>query len=242
MFFWRQWYENINDHTISLKRISDDQIEIGAAPVKTKYGWLLISSYIKHYFNNNVGNEFRIEGVLLDLKNPKKIVGRIEKPLLVPEKKYEVEGQVPSVVFPSGAMMENNQLMVYYGGADTCTALALADWPELARNFEINAPSTLKCKKFPNNPLLQPVDDHSWENKGVFNAAAIELEGKIFLVYRAFSKENVSNFGLAMSNDGFYIDERLSEPIYPLRTAYEKPVKSGFGGGVEDARITKIDD
>jgi len=242
MFFWRQWYENIDDHTINLRRISDDQVEVGAAPIKTKYGWLLIYSYIKHYFNSSVENEFRIEGVLLDLNNPKKITGRIEKPLLTPEAKYEVAGQISNIVFPSGALIEDNKLKIYYGGADTCVALATADWPMLAKNFEINAPYTLKCQKFPNNPLLQPIDDHPWESKGVFNPGVIELKEKTFLVYRALSKENVSNFGLAISHDGFFIDERLPEPIYPLRTVYEKPIKSGLSAGVEDARITKIND
>ena len=240
MFFWHQWYENLDSHIINLRRISDDQVEIGAPPVKTKYGWLLIDSYIKHYFNNNLKKEFRIEGVLLDLVNPQKIVGRIEKPLLIPETEYELEGKVPNIVFPTGALIENNQLKVYYGGADTFCALATADWPEIVKNFEISAPAILKCQKFPNNPLLEPIEDHPWENKGVFNPAAVELEGKIFLVYRAVSHENLSNFGLAVSHDGFFIDERLPDPIYPLRTVYEKPLKPDLGGGVEDARITKI--
>lgn len=241
MTFWHHWYENLEENSINLRRVNSDQVEVGAPPIKTKDGWLLIYSYIKHYLSNTLKKEFRIEALLLDENDPTKIVGRIEKPLLVPEASYELNGQTANIVFPEGALIEDNTLKVYYGGADSCCALATANWSTLRKSFETNAPTTLKCEKFSNNPLLEPLSDHLWESAGVCNTAAINLGGKTFLVYRAFTRNNVSNLGLAISNDGLFIDERLPDPIFPLRTKYEKPTREG-GGGAEDPRITQIGD
>lgn len=239
--FWLQWYENIDSHLIHLRRVNSDQVEVGAPPLKTDYGWLFVYSYIKHYLSENIKKIFRIETVLLDLQDPTKVIGRIEQPLLTPEVSYELEGQVNDVIFPEGALIENGLLKVYYGAADTYCALATANFPTLMSFFETNAPVTLKCKKFTNNPLLEPIKEHFWEAKGVFNPATIEINKKIFIVYRATSPNNFSNLGLAISNDGIYIDERLSEPIYPLRSVYETPKKPEFAAGCEDPRITLIE-
>lgn len=240
--FWHDWYDSLEEHSLHLRRVNSDHVEIGAPPIKTEQGWLLVYSYIKHYLSDSLPKEFRIEALLLDKKDPHKIVARIEKPLLIPEASYELNGQVANIVFPIGALIEDETLKVYYGGADSCCALATANWPTLRLSFETNSPSTLKCKKFPNNPLLEPIPDHVWESEGVCNTAAIKLEGKTYLLYRAFTKQNISNIGLAVSNDGLYIDERLPDPIFPLRTKYENPEKEGLGGGVEDPRITQIGD
>jgi len=240
MSFWHDWYEHAEESIINLRRVNSDQVEIGAPPIKTKDGWLLIYSYIKHYLSSSLKKEFRIEALLLDEKDPTHIVGRVEKPLLIPEASYELHGQTADIVFPEGALIEEDTLKIYYGGADSCCALATISWPELRTKFEINAPSTLKCEKFVNNPLLQPIPEHTWENAGVCNTAALQLEGKTYLMYRAFTKNNTSNIGLAVSNDGLFIDERLAEPIYPLRTKYENPIRKGLGSGAEDPRITQI--
>ncbi len=240
MDFWKKWYENFEDHKVRLRRVNSDQVEAGSQPIKLDKGWLVIYSYIKHYLSNNVKKEFRIEGVLLDLDDPKKIIGRIEEPLLKPEAPYEREGQMQDIVFPEGGIIEDDVLKVYYGAADTACAMASIKMPDLMKKIELNSASTLKCKKFPNNPLLEPIEKHSWENLSVCNPAAIELEGKVYIMYRAISKQNVSNFGLAISYDGLYIDERLPEPIYPFRTEFEKPIGRDSSYGVEDARLTLI--
>lgn len=238
--YWEQWYKNLESNLLNLRRVNSDQVEIGAPPIKTDKGWLLIYSYIKHYLSDDIKKIFRIEAALLDINDPQKIVGRIESPLLTPEEKYETNGQIADIVFPEGALIEDNLLKVYYGGADFCCATARVVWSDLLKKFETNAPETLKSQKFSNNPLLEPIPESDWENKGVFNSAAIELEGKAYLVYRALSDKDISNFGLAVSDDGYYIDERLKEPIYPLCSHFEKPKREGLPGGVEDARIIRI--
>ena len=48
--YWEGWYSLLNDNIIPLERSPKDHIEAGAPPIKTKYGWLLIYSYIQNYF------------------------------------------------------------------------------------------------------------------------------------------------------------------------------------------------
>jgi len=90
-------------------------------------------------------------------------------------------------------------------------------------------------KRYSGNPILSPVVEHPWESRQVFNAAAIYLNGKVHLLYRAMGNDNISRVGYAISSDGFTIDERLPYPIYEPGAECEKD-------GTEDPRITQIDD
>ncbi len=121
--YWFKWLDEIETHTLRLIRRPQDHVEVGAPPIKTEKGWLLIYSYINNYFNEEK-RIFNIEAALLDPKNPKQVIGRSNFPLLLPEEKYEREGVVPEVVFPSGEIVKNNELYIYYGGADTHCCLA----------------------------------------------------------------------------------------------------------------------
>ncbi len=55
-------------------------------------------------------------------------------------------------------------------------------------------------------------------------------------------KDNTSTVGLAVSRDGLHIDERLPDPIYVPREAFESKRIPGGNSGCEDPRIVKIDD
>ncbi len=240
--FWSDWYKKMDQYIVPLQRVNSDGLEVGAPPILTEHGWLLIYSYIKHYHNQDVRKQFRIEAVMLDRNNIAQIVGRVEQPLLIPEATYELKGTVNDIVFPSGALRVEDELRVYYGGADTVCAAGYIKYDELIKNMETGAPYTLKAHKFPHNPLLLPITEHKWEAQAVFNPAALQLRDKTFLLYRSLSADNVSYIGMAVSQDGLLIDERLDEPIYPLRSKFEKPQRPGGGGGCEDPRVTLLGD
>lgn len=89
-------------------------------------------------------------------------------------------------------------------------------------------------RRGPSNPILAPTS-RKWENQAVFNCGAVEFEGRILLLYRAQGTDKISRFGLAYSDDGYQISERLPEPVFEpdSDTEYEDQ-------GVEDPRITKI--
>jgi len=134
--YWEDWFSSLDEHTILLPRSERDQIEVGAPPIKTKYGWLLIYSYIRNYLSPP--RTFGIEAALLDLKNPYEVIGKIKRPLFVPEKEYELYGNVPNVIFPSGALVQNGNLFIYYGAADTTCCLAICAIEELMEELLVS--------------------------------------------------------------------------------------------------------
>lgn len=129
--YWGDWYSSLDAHLVPLQRSPSDHIEVGAPPIKTKHGWLLIYSYIKNYLSSP--RSFGIEAVLLDLENPNKVISRTKEPLLVPEEDYELYGNVPNIVFPSGAIINNKKLLIYYGAADTTCCLATVELKALLK-------------------------------------------------------------------------------------------------------------
>lgn len=89
--------------------------------------------------------------------------------------------------------------------------------------------------RFEGNPILEPVPEHPWESKYVFNPAMFELEDKIHYIYRAMGDDMVSRLGYARSTDGCVIEERLPYPVFePLNPEEER--------GVEDPRVTVMGD
>ncbi len=93
---------------------------------------------------------------------------------------------------------------------------------------------TFTMERFSGNPILRPIEEHAWESREVFNTAAVYLDGKVHLLYRAMGNDNISRIGYANSSDGFKIDERLPQPVYEPRSECEKD-------GCEDPRLTEIE-
>ena len=244
--YWTDWHSSLDSHVLPLLRNSNDHIEIGAPPIKTAKGWVFIYSYIQNYFSSQ--KIFGIEAVLLDLKNPAKVIGRTTKPLLVPEKEYELKGDVPNVIFPSGALLEQEKLSFYYGAADTTGCMATANVNDLIAAltpkekfiFETSKNIAKGFQRYQGNPLITPRPEFAWEAKATFNPAAIYEDGKVHIIYRAMSHDDTSVFGYASSVDGIHIDERLSMPIYVPRASFEQKLRPG-NSGCEDPRLTKLD-
>jgi predicted GH43/DUF377 family glycosyl hydrolase len=75
---------------------------------------------------------------LLDLKNPQKEIARLPYPLFFPQEKWELKGEVNNVCFPSGAVVEDPTLYIYYGAADEQIAVASMDINELLAELKLN--------------------------------------------------------------------------------------------------------
>lgn len=90
-------------------------------------------------------------------------------------------------------------------------------------------------KRFQGNPILEPVGTHRWESRRVFNAAVLNVDKRIHILYRAMGDDNVSRLGYAASSDGYHVDERLTYPIFEPACDTEKD-------GCEDPRLTLLDD
>ena len=112
-------------------RYWDERIGPGPPPVRTRRGWLLIYHGVATHFGSL--NIYQAGVALLDLDDPSVLVGRSRDNVLEPREPYELIGQVPNVVFPSGLVVEeiddegfareDSRVLVYYGAADTCVGL-----------------------------------------------------------------------------------------------------------------------
>ena len=109
----------------------------GAPPIKTDKGWLLLY----HAMDRNDPDKYKLGAMLLDLNDPTVILYRSPKPILEPNMSYENDSKA-GVVYASGAVIKNGNLLVYYGGGDrhVCVAetplQALLEW--LTRYGKIN--------------------------------------------------------------------------------------------------------
>lgn len=94
------------------------------SPVETPEGWLVIT--------HGVGpvREYSLGVSLLDLENPAKEIGRLSKPLLVPNE-LEREGYVPNVVYSCGSMIHNDTLIIPYAKSDHSSTYATVSLAEL---------------------------------------------------------------------------------------------------------------
>jgi predicted GH43/DUF377 family glycosyl hydrolase len=239
--YWESWYQKRTEKKLDLKLKDTDHFEVGAPPIKTKEGWLLIYSYIRNYFVPNKKTVFEIRAVLLDLKNPFKILGYSSSPLLIPEKEYEIYGQIPEIVFPSGGYVENDKLHIFYGGADTVCCGAEYDLDEVLNDILKKELTPKLVKRYQGNPILKPISQNEWEARSVLNPGAIYEDNKVHLLYRAESFKHVSVLGYASLSDGFNVNERLSEPAYIPRKEFELNEKGEFCG-CEDPRLIRVED
>jgi predicted GH43/DUF377 family glycosyl hydrolase len=116
------------------------KIGAGAQPIRTKYGWLLITHGVDH------AHVYRLGVMLLDLTDPAIILYRSPNFILEPKEKYEVgevgKSWVPNVVFTCGAVSRDNndvlgaedELLVYYGATDSVIGVAKARIDDLIPN------------------------------------------------------------------------------------------------------------
>lgn len=237
--FWNDWYQNLEKNLLPIPRNEKDHFEVGAPPIRIKEGWLFIYSYIRDYFDSKKENLFEIQAVILDAKNPFKIIGQSKTPLLVPEKEYEFYGKIPNVVFPSGAFLKKNELHLFYGGADSVCCAVKYNLKDLVDDLLAKNSNNYSLKRYKKNPILKPNQENGWEARSTINAGAIYEGGKVHLLYRAEAPNFVSVIGYASSIDGFSIDERFDEPVYVPRYDFEKNNKGQFYG-CEDPRLVNM--
>ncbi|MFK5973450.1 MAG: glycoside hydrolase family 130 protein [Flavobacteriaceae bacterium] len=106
------------------------KIGAGSVPILTSDGWLIFYHGVIHTCN---GFRYSIGSALLDEKEPHKVNYRTQPYLMAPAENYEQVGDVPNVIFPCAALhsLEEDKLALYYGAADTVTALAFGRISEI---------------------------------------------------------------------------------------------------------------
>jgi predicted GH43/DUF377 family glycosyl hydrolase len=105
-------------------------VQIGncGSPIRTEAGWLLLT--------HGVGamRKYCIGAVLLDLKDPSKVIGRLEGPLMSPTDE-ERSGYVPNVVYSCGGLIHRDMLVIPYGISDRAAGFAVVSLEELLGSF-----------------------------------------------------------------------------------------------------------
>lgn len=117
----------------------DEFIGSGPPPVKTRKGWLHVYHGVAGHFGSS--NIYQAGVMLLDLNDPSIVLGRCRCNILEPRELWELTGQVPNVTFPSGMIveefdtdgfaLEESEVKLYYGAADTVVGLAITTIAEL---------------------------------------------------------------------------------------------------------------
>jgi predicted GH43/DUF377 family glycosyl hydrolase len=137
---------------IDSKRPPNDQVKMrggvwdswvrgaGPPPFKTKDGWLLLY----HAMDLNDPNRYKLGAMLLDLDDPTKVLYRSRTPILEPDFDYENQGFKAGVVYSCGAVINDGELYVYYGGADSVTCVAMAKLDTFLDELKIYGAPKLK--------------------------------------------------------------------------------------------------
>jgi len=94
------------------------------SPLETEVGWLVLT--------HGVGamRRYALGALLLDLEDPRKVIGQLSEPLLVPDE-AEREGYVPNVLYTCGGLIDGNRLVLPYGFSDSGIGVALISLPDL---------------------------------------------------------------------------------------------------------------
>lgn len=101
------------------------RVGAGGPPIETEQGWLCI------YHGYDEDNVYRLGSFLLDLEDPTRVIARSNSFLIEPEEPWELEGDVPNVVFSTANPVVGGTVYVYYGGADRVIGLATCSLSEL---------------------------------------------------------------------------------------------------------------
>lgn len=135
--FWKNYFVHFNDHVLLSPKYDHEISYIGGGcpPIETALGWLLIYHGVKDSLEGYV---YSACAALLDLENPQKEIARLPYPLFEPEYEWELKGEVNNVCFPTGAVVFDETLYIYYGAADERIACASVNLPELLKELMLN--------------------------------------------------------------------------------------------------------
>lgn len=115
--FWKNHISHLKEHILLEPKYPHENAYIGGGcpPVETENGWLIIYHSVEE---SERIRTYHACAALLDLHDPRRVIGRLREPLFSPSTSWEKVGVVGNVVFPTGAVVQGDKLTVYYGAAD----------------------------------------------------------------------------------------------------------------------------
>ena len=136
--FWEHYLMDLKRHIVMDPLLPHESSHIGggAPPIETADGWLIIYHSAE---DTPHGFVYHACAALLDLNDPRKVIGRLKKPLISPQDEWEKEGYVKNIIFPSGTAVFDDDLYIYYGAADERVAVASVKLNSLLEQLKGNA-------------------------------------------------------------------------------------------------------
>ncbi|MEN4017768.1 MAG: hypothetical protein PQ975_04175 [Methanobacterium sp.] len=114
----------------------------GTPPIKTQDGWLIIY----HGEDRRDPGKYKVGAMLLDLEEPTRVLHCTKKPILEADKLYENIGFKPGVVYATGAVVKDDTLLIYYGGADSSVCVAYSDLEKFLTTLKEDIKPELKAQ------------------------------------------------------------------------------------------------
>jgi len=113
-------------------RFTWELVQLGncGSPIKTEKGWLLLTHGV------GIMRTYVISAILLDMNNPARIIGRLDKPFIEADES-EREGYVPNVVYTCGFLRHGNLLVIPYAVSDSATGFATIALDDLLNEFKL---------------------------------------------------------------------------------------------------------
>ena len=121
----QRWYDIKSVMTPRARRWDNWKVGAAGTPIELNEGWLFI------YHGVSFERTYCLGVALLDRNNPEIVLHRCDEPILAPVEHYERFGKVPNVVFSCGNVLVDNEVLVYYGAADSVLCVATFDLGEL---------------------------------------------------------------------------------------------------------------
>jgi predicted GH43/DUF377 family glycosyl hydrolase len=135
--YWQNYFIYLTDHIVIACKHDHESSYVGGGcpPIETKHGWLVIYHSVQDTVKGYV---YSASVALLDLEKPQREIARLPYPLFQPELSWELKGEVNNVCFPSGAVVFDDILYIYYGAADKRIACASVNLTELLNELMQN--------------------------------------------------------------------------------------------------------
>jgi beta-1,2-mannobiose phosphorylase / 1,2-beta-oligomannan phosphorylase len=135
--FWQNYFIHFNENIVLTSKHKHEVSYLGGGcpPIETEHGWLLIY----HGVHDTVkGYVYSACAALFDIKNPQLEIARLPYPLFKPEYDWELKGEVDNVCFPTGTILIDDKLYIYYGAADEQIAYLSLSISELLKELITN--------------------------------------------------------------------------------------------------------
>ena len=98
------------------------------SPLETDRGWLVITHGVGTFRVYSLG------AILLDIDDPRRVIGRLNQPLLTTQE-ADRDGYVPNVVYSCGGIIHGEDVILPYGVADTTCRIARIPLDSLLDNL-----------------------------------------------------------------------------------------------------------